>query len=86
MIYQDPYKCLIEQDAAATPVGFVRIEADQAARRKLVVILKNPEVMYLLTEKQCVERLTTCFRRLTIAERDEIYSIASRIKVANRRN
>ena len=85
MIYQSPYKCLLEQDAAITPVGFVGIEADQAARRKLVAILKNPKVMYLPIERACVERLTTCFRRLTMYERDEIYRIASRIKLKSQK-
>ena len=83
MTYQTPYKYLLEQDDINTAVGFARIEQDTLARRKLVAILKNPAVMYLFTEKACVKRLTTCFRRLTMYEVMEINYMYSRIKVVD---
>ena len=83
MIYQDPYDILVERHDACVPIGFVGIEQDTRARQKLVAILKNPKFIYLSTERACIARLTTCFRRLTIAESCEINCIFSRIRLVD---
>ena len=59
--------------------GILSMETDTVTRRVLIGILRKGNLMTEF-EKQVIKRLTTVFRRLTVAEADIIMTISSRRK------